>query len=157
MALPPPKNITFAKSFSWISEVIELKIKNLTVWRVLILQAIRYTVVGIINVSVGLGVITGLMFFFGTPALPANFLGYFVGICVSYVLNKVWTFKNTATYRSSAAKFLFAVGICYCLNLFTLASIHGTALFNDYIAQIIAMGVYSSSLFIACRVFVFRY
>lgn len=109
--------------------------------------------VGIVNTFVGLGSVLALTYF-GFIAEIANFLGYVIGICLSYFLNSKFTFKTKRT-TLKALKFTIAMGIAYCLNLGFLSISYRIYDIDVYLAQCLAGVIYTASGFLLCRYFVF--
>jgi putative flippase GtrA len=112
-----------------------------------------YNLVGIVNAFVGLGSVLALTYF-GLIAEVANFLGYVIGICLSYFLNSKFTFKAKRT-ALKAFKFTIAMGIAYCLNLGFLSISYRIYDIDVYLAQCLAGVIYTASGFLLCRYFVF--
>lgn len=54
-------------------------------------KLIKYPLVGILNTIIGFGIIFGLMFTGVSPEI-SNLSGYSIGIVISYILNKIFTF-----------------------------------------------------------------
>lgn len=121
----------------------------------MILQALRFGAVGVVNTLIGLSCIYTLMYFLHASAGAANAAGYVIGLGVSFALNRVWTFSSAQPVRDVLPKYVAVACCCYFLNLgLVLASTKGLSL-NPYLAQLIGIGAYTSCMFIACRCFVF--
>jgi putative flippase GtrA len=121
----------------------------------LIGQALRFGLVGLANTAVGLGVTYAAMAFGGAGPYAANGLGYAVGLCVSFVLNRRWTFRSTGAPRREAARFLTTFAVAYGVNLAVLhAAVAGLGV-DPYLAQPIAMAFYTAIFFVLSRAFVF--
>ena len=86
----------------------------------------------------------------------SNFMGYFLGISVSYVLNKQFNFKSKIPHRDELPKFLASMGIAYLLNLATLVILYRWLGVNPYISQLAAGVVYVLIGFGLSRVWVFK-
>jgi putative flippase GtrA len=112
-----------------------------------------YNLVEIVNIFVWLGSVLALTYF-GLIAEIANFLGYVIGICLSYFLNSKFTFKAKRT-ALKALKFTIAMGIAYCLNLGFLSISYRIYDIDVYLAQCLAGVIYTVSGFLLCRYFVF--
>jgi putative flippase GtrA len=117
-------------------------------------QFLRFCVVGLLNTVIGLTAIFALMFLFRAPPGVANAVGYGVGLSLSYVLNRAWTFRAPPR-TGSLRKYVSVVGICYLLNLLTVLAAISLASLNPYLAQLLGMGIYTLCMFIGCRWFVF--
>jgi putative flippase GtrA len=120
----------------------------------LIKQALRFGLVGIVNTAIGLASIYGLMFCLGVGPAAANALGYVIGLCTSFLLNRTWTFKSSRPLRA-LPQFLVVASVSYMLNLGVVMG--GLALFdgNPYIMQLAGVATYTVAMFFACRWFVF--
>jgi putative flippase GtrA len=118
-------------------------------------QSFRFGVVGMVNTAIGLSAIYALMFIFNAGAILANMLGYAVGLGVSFVLNRVWTFNSTQRLAHVLPKYILTAGGCYLLNLGVvgLSTMHFSA--NPYLAQLFGVGIYTVCMFSGCRWFVF--
>jgi putative flippase GtrA len=86
----------------------------------------------------------------------SNILGYVVGIAVSFLLNKRYTFKAQGDIISQFLKFGFSMGICYAANLLTLIILFRILGVNSYISQILAGAVYTMTGYILSKNWVFR-
>jgi putative flippase GtrA len=95
------------------------------------------------------------MFFWGVSATLANATGYLIGFCVSFALNRIWTFTSTERVIRVLPKYLLTAVICYFLNLSLvfLSTTHVSV--NPYLAQFLGIGVYTICMFLGCRWFVF--
>ncbi len=119
-------------------------------------QFVRYCLVGLINTAVGLSLIYAAMIFLDLAPALANAAGFAVGLCVSYSLNKRWTFKSNAPTGRSFALFVGVVAIGYAANLAAvMAAIHGAGV-NPYIAQLFGVGIYAVLVFLGSRYAAFR-
>jgi putative flippase GtrA len=116
----------------------------------------RFLSVGVVNALLGLLVIYAAKWFFGAGDIAANLLGYGIGMTVSFVLNSRWTFQFNGAWQPAFAKFIAVSGLAYAANLLTvLAAIHGAAI-NSYVAQALGIPVYTLTVFLASKFFVFR-
>ncbi|MEH6992370.1 GtrA family protein [Neobacillus drentensis] len=74
---------------------------------------IRFLLVGVINTCVGLFII-----FFSLNALHlsywvSTFVGNSAGACISYLLNRSYTFNSTVSFHRGLPRFLTIILICY--------------------------------------------
>ena len=115
-------------------------------------QFAKFISVGLVNTLVGLGIITGGMYFLKLNPLAANAIGYSVGIVVSFVLNGRVTFGQRSLSRMMFFRFLTVAALAYVANVVTLALLVG---YNAYIAQMAGMIVYTLINFVGCRAFAF--
>ncbi|MEK8126500.1 GtrA family protein [Paenibacillus filicis] len=73
----------------------------------------RFLLVGLLNTAIGLSVMLGLLHLAGLDYWTSTLLGTAVGACVSYLLNRTFTFKSQASYKSSLVKFILVLACCY--------------------------------------------
>jgi putative flippase GtrA len=119
-------------------------------------QFLRFLCVGVVNTLVGLAVIYACKYFGGLNDLAANASGYAVGLCVSFVLNRRWTFAHRGAMLPAAIRFLTVSAIAYAMNLLTVMwCIHGMFL-NSYLAQALGVPPYTLTAFVLSRLWVFR-
>jgi putative flippase GtrA len=126
--------------------------------RDLVRQASRFGLVGLINTAVGLSLIW-LAMASGLPAIPANAIGYLVGIMVSFMLNRAWTFRldGRKQVRASVAfrRFFIAAGAAWILNIAVVWSGLELTGISPYLLQLFGVATYSASFFVMCRTWVF--
>ena len=115
-------------------------------------QFFRYSLVGLINTAVGLGLIILLMYLGMDPVL-SNVIGYGIGMILSYILNKRYTFTYKNHNLGIVIKFFTVLCIAYLLNYMVLMTLLTTA--NPYTAQAVSAVVYTMSAFLLMRGFVF--
>ena len=119
-------------------------------------EPVRFVIVGGVNTSVGLSVIFGAKFFFGFGDVAANAVGYSIGLTVSFLLNRSWTFRDTGPVWAAAIRFFLAFAASYALNLSTvLLLIHRTGM-NAYLSQSIGVPVYTICFYLLSKFIVFR-
>lgn len=115
----------------------------------------RFALSGVANTALGYLTILALMYLFFAPPLLANLGGFATGLILSYFLNRFFTFRQREAAPHSTYRFVAVFLLCYGLNLAVL----GIGLSVDgmprYVAQLLAVGAYSISFFLLCRLFVF--
>ena len=115
----------------------------------------RFLGVGAINTVVGLLVIWLAKWLFGIGDVPANAMGYAIGLLLSFALNRRWTFRHRGAALPAFLRFVFVTALAYGLNLLTvLVLIHLGV--NSYVAQALGIGPYTLASYLASRYFVFR-
>jgi putative flippase GtrA len=117
---------------------------------------IKYLLVGVANTAIGLSVIYSAMYFLRLDVVPANLLGYGVGIVSSFILNKHWTFASNDHVVSSFLRFLLVLAVAYAANLGTVLVAVSHFDFNPYIAQALGVLPYTAIGFLGSRFFAFR-
>lgn len=103
----------------------------------------RFLTVGAGNTVIGLATIY-LGKIAGLGDVLANVVGYAVGILVSFMLNKRWTFRHDGPALRAFGRFVTVVLIAYLLNLATVVLALNAGV-NSYLAQ--ALGVLPYALF----------
>jgi len=116
----------------------------------------RFLSVGAVNALLGLMLIYAAKWFFGAGDISANLFGYGVGMMVSFVLNSRWTFDFAGAWKPAFLKFIAVSALAYTANLLTvLVAIRSFAV-NGYLAQALGIPVYTLTVFLASKYFVFR-
>lgn len=87
-------------------------------------QAVKYSMVGVVNTLLTLVIIWIMTKTMGRSEAFSNFVGYLAGITVSFLLNRTWTFGSRANIWQSAVKFLGVFVVCYLLQLSLLLSLN---------------------------------
>lgn len=124
-------------------------------WRSESVLLTRYLGSGALNTIVGFAVIFMLMAAGVSPVL-ANISGYAVGFVLGFVVSKKFVFRSNGNLVQESVRYLTAFALCFLLNLgvlqFTINQLHQHAL----LAQLLAAGVYTSSMYFVTKHFVFR-
>jgi putative flippase GtrA len=74
---------------------------------------IRFIAVGIANTAVGLSFIYLLLHLFGFSYWISTFIGNSIGACISYILNRNFTFKSQGSVKKSIPMFIVVILTCY--------------------------------------------
>jgi putative flippase GtrA len=117
---------------------------------------VRYLIVGGINTAVGLGVIYACMAIFGLNNVRSNLIGYTVGVLVSFVLNRSWTFAHGGAMLPALARFLAVLIVAYLANLATVVLLADEAGVDRFIAQAAGVPPYTLVGYLGSRFFAFR-
>lgn len=118
-------------------------------------QVARYVLVGLLNTAVGYGCILLLRYGLDWHDLAANASGYGVGACMSYALNKRFTFNSQHTHRRAVPRYVLTICVCYALNAAMLyAGLHWLGL-PSFTSQALSLGVYNVAFFLLSRALVF--
>lgn len=128
--------------------------QSIKIDKIFIEHLYKYLGIGVINTIVGYGLIFSLMFF-GLNPFVSNFIGYLIGIFVSYYLNKRFNFRSKKSYKDTLPKFFASLFIAYLANLIVLTIAIKSLLINKYISQIIAGVVYVGIGFLGSKYFAF--
>ncbi|WP_191275716.1 GtrA family protein [Neobacillus kokaensis] len=79
---------------------------------------IRFILVGVVNTIIGLSVMFLFYHIFGLSYWKATFLGNSIGACISYCLNRSFTFKSNASVSSSLVRFAGVILFCYFVSFY---------------------------------------
>jgi len=116
---------------------------------------LRFGLVGVVNTLVGLAVIAALLRL-GAGDWISNAASYAVGLCVSFTLNRRWTFGVCgAVDTREIARFLCVFAVAFGCNLAVLAAMRSLGFTENLIGQGAAMIAYSAVFFLLSRRFVF--
>ncbi|WP_066064750.1 GtrA family protein [Neobacillus soli] len=77
---------------------------------------VRFIMVGIVNTVVGLSCMYLLLHGLGQSYWIATFVGNAIGACVSYILNRNFTFKSQSSVSKSAVRFVVVILCCYFIS-----------------------------------------
>jgi len=112
----------------------------------------RYAGSGALNTLAGFAVIFALMAL-GFSPYTANIGGYLVGFVLGFVVSKKFVFRSNGHFVGESMRYLLAFLICFGLNLIALKL--ALKLTNAFAAQAIAALVYTATMFLLTRCFVF--
>jgi putative flippase GtrA len=116
----------------------------------------RFLLVGVANTCAGLLVIYAAKWLLQWSDLPANALGYAVGLAISFRLNSRWTFAYLGAHGPALARFVLSTAIAYGANLATvMLALHVLGL-NGYLAQALGVPPYTLTAYLLSKYFVFR-
>ena len=119
----------------------------------MMMQFLKYGLIGALNSGIGFGIIVAAMYFFDADPLVANLGGYLVGGSVSFVLNGRVTFGQDSLSSGMFVRFAAVTLLAYLANL---AAVWVCLPYNRYLAQLLGMAVYVVVGFLGCRLFAFR-
>ncbi|WP_374992396.1 GtrA family protein [Paraburkholderia sp. SARCC-3016] len=118
-------------------------------------QLFRFGLVGVVNTLIGLFIIYAIMYLFGAGLAIANFIGYIFGFIVSFILNRIWTFRDQRSIRRVLPKYLSVACASYLLNLLVVLLVNDQFKFNGYLTQLLGVVTYTVCMFLGCRYLVF--
>lgn len=119
-------------------------------------QFFRFLLVGVANTAVGYAIIFFVMYLVGASPEVSNFVGYFSGLLLSYVLNRHFTFKSIQRRSGEFARFLVVFGIAYTANFLALLFFIRVILIDPGVSQILAGCVYIVASYLLNKYYVFR-
>jgi putative flippase GtrA len=117
---------------------------------------VRFFIVGGINTTVGLLTIWLLKWLGGLSDFAANLVGYVLGVSVSFLLNRSWTFSYRGAWLTSIARFGIVVAVAYLANLCVVLLLVQKFGMNGYLAQIFGIPPYTIIFYVGSRYFAFR-
>ncbi|MFB7142404.1 GtrA family protein [Gottfriedia sp. NPDC056225] len=125
----------------------------------------RFIAVGVLNTIVGLSAIYLLLHLLGLSYWWSTFLGNTIGACVSYLLNRKFTFKSQSSVSKSVPLFIIVILASYFIAYNLGAKIIDFSLSNtDFIsdkmktdlAVLISTGLYTIVNYFGQKLFVFH-
>jgi putative flippase GtrA len=126
---------------------------------------VRFIIVGIANTVVGLSVMYLLLHAAGLSYWMSTFLGNSVGACVSFFLNRSFTFKSDLSIPKSMIRFAAVILLCYFVSYYIGRNAVEMALINNHffsasvrtdIAVLLSTGLYTMLNYFFQKVFVFQ-
>lgn len=123
-------------------------------WHVESLYIGRYIGTGAFNTLLGFAVIFGLMAA-GFSPIVSNIAGYSVGFVLGFVFSKKITFRSKGRLLGEGFRYLLAFIIAFALNIAALHLILKQALLPPMFAQVIAAIVYTLTMYVLTRFYVF--
>jgi putative flippase GtrA len=77
---------------------------------------VRFIIVGIANTIIGLSAMYLFLHALGLSYWISTFIGNSVGACVSFFLNRSFTFKSESSVSKSAFRFVAVILCCYFIS-----------------------------------------
>lgn len=116
----------------------------------------RFLSVGAVNTLVGLGVIYACKWLLGFGDILANASGYTVGLTISFMLNRHWTFGHKGKVPVAVLRFLAVFAVAYSINLLCVLLAIRVAGIDGYISQAIGILPYTAIFYLGSRLYAFR-
>lgn len=125
----------------------------------------RFILVGIVNTIVGLTVMYLLLHGAGLSYWMSTFLGNSIGACVSFFLNRSFTFKSDDSVLKGMIRFVAVILLCYFLSYSIGKNLVQWLLINNHsitstvktdLAVFISTSLYTVLNYLAQKLFVFR-
>ena len=82
-------------------------------------QLARYGVVGVVSNLTTYGIFLGF-YYLGMPPVIATGVVYVIGVCISYVVNRNWTFESKSIHSHDLPKFVLAYGLGFVVSLISM-------------------------------------
>lgn len=122
----------------------------------MIRQTLRFVLVGALNTTIGILAIYSVLYLFKTTPVIANAIGFTIGLVVSFVLNRNWTFADTTSIAKTLPRYLMITIASYTLNLLVVVIGMRNFGIGPYLIQLFGVVVYSVSMFLGFKWFVFK-
>jgi putative flippase GtrA len=116
---------------------------------------VRFTAVGGANTAVGLGGIWVAKEVIGVGDAAANISGYVVGVTVSFLLNKRWSFEFRGKNLAASIRFLLVFAGAYTANLCTVLALLRISGRESFWYQVCGVIPYTMIFYAGCRWYAF--
>jgi len=116
----------------------------------------RYLVVGISTFLFDVGLLYGLVEIFKIHYLIATTLAWSSATIANYLLNKIWSFRSSASYFFSSLKYIALLGMNYVFTIFMMYVLVEIFLFYYVYAKIAIVAAIACWNFFVYKHFVFR-
>jgi putative flippase GtrA len=116
---------------------------------------LKFFVVGVANTLIGLLAIYLCKWALGFGDMLANICGYMVGLALSFVLNRSWTFRHAGRALPALVRFLVIFALAYVLNLATVFIAIRSFGVNSYLSHAIGNVPYTVFFYFGSRHFAF--
>jgi putative flippase GtrA len=125
--------------------------------RIPLAEMVRYGLVGIANTVVCLSAIYLGLHVISLPYTAANAIGYALGLTVSFLLNRRFTFHSSRRiFSREPALFLAVAGVSYAVQMGALVLLIELLRMDQSLAQIPAMAVYTACGYVGNKFLTFR-
>lgn len=118
-------------------------------------QFSRFVAVGVFNTILGYGVIFSCSYLAGMSPELSNAVGYTVGLILSYILNRNYTFSSRQSRRGEIIRFLSIFVFAYALNFIALLIMIYKFNMHEIASQIIAGLFYTIISYLMNKFYVF--
>ncbi|HMO29827.1 GtrA family protein [Enterovirga sp.] len=108
----------------------------------------RYGVVGLAT-NGGLYLLFVLLVWLGLSAVATAALCYGLGLALSYLLNRRWSFQSTASHRRDLPRFLLSYGVGFIATMIFIALL--TRVLRPEIAQFLNIGLTAMVIYLCLR------
>lgn len=125
---------------------------------------VRFIIVGMVNTMVGLLIMFSLLHLVHLSYWFSTFIGNSAGACVSYILNRNYTFNSNVSFQRGLPRFLMIILFCYFTSFFCSErlvewmSLHVglTNATEQNISVLVGSCLYTLSNYFGQKYFVFR-
>ncbi len=119
-------------------------------------QFLKFCAVGVGNTAIGYGVFSLLFLVFKLPLLVSYDTGFMAAVINSYILNRLWTFREVAGKRSMGQALRFFVVTLSALVLSSVLLLLLEPLMPALVAAVVVMGIAVVYNYFASKLLVFR-
>ncbi|WP_075983434.1 GtrA family protein [Bacillus massilinigeriensis] len=125
---------------------------------------IRFLCVGVVNTIIGLSIMLLSIHFLHLPYWISTFIGNSIGACVSFLLNRSFTFESRVTYGKGSIKFIVVILLCYFCS-YSLSDLFSHSLGKYFflsnelqkdVAILLGTGIYTISNYFGQKYIVFK-
>ena len=117
--------------------------------------SVRFLLTGAANTLLGLAIIYALKLA-GMRDVPANLLGYALGIWISYTMHAAWSFSYRGSIRAALPRYVLVTLLAYLANLAVVSiALYWWGL-NGYVAQAFGIPPYALVGYFGSKLYVFR-
>lgn len=116
---------------------------------------IKFSIVGMSNTALGLGIIYIAWNIFGIGDIAANLLGYLAGFLWSYIWNRWWTFNASNIGIESLWRYGVICVFAYGVNLGTLVILRNTLGSSSFLPHVAGAFLYAGVSYIGSCYFAF--
>ena len=117
---------------------------------------VKYLMVGVINTLAGFVVIVFCLEILDLRPVPANAMGFVVGLFTSFLLNRSFSFRSSVPLASGLLSFAVVSLVGYLFNLAALLAAQRILHLGTYPSQIVGISTYVIVVFFASKKLVFR-
>jgi putative flippase GtrA len=116
---------------------------------------VRYLIVGG-GTNLGLMVVYISLTLFDLQKIVASSVVFLLGVLITYVLNRGWSFRDTGSHKSKFPRYILAYGGGFIVQIIVLYIGLYFLGVHHIIAQFSAMAVAAGAIFILLKFFVFK-
>jgi len=119
-------------------------------------QFSRFLVVGVFNTLIGYCVIFACMYLGRMSPETSNAAGYTVGLVISYILNRNYTFNSRQDRFGESIRFFIVFVIAYASNFMVLMILIHNLGIHKGVSQIFAGLIYIVTSYLTNKYYVFK-
>ena len=119
-------------------------------------QFVRFLTVGLLNTIFGYCVIFACMYLLEISPEISNLTGYLLGLTMSYILNRKYTFNSKQDRNGEVIRFLIVFAAAYASNLVVLILLIYKLDLHEGLSQIIAGTIYVMISYFMSKCYVFK-